>query len=82
MLAGLDADYMNQQIDLFLNGKRKDPVMAAMAATVSDPKIRQEVMAYYASLPAPEVAQPEQRGPRVSFNSAAEMLVYQRCLGS
>lgn len=77
MLAGLDADYMSQQIDLFLNGKRKDPIMSAMAPMVSDPKTRQEVLAYYASLPTPKVAEPEQRGHRVKFNSAAEKLVYQ-----
>ncbi|WP_028303717.1 c-type cytochrome [Oceanospirillum maris] len=77
MLAGLDAGYLSQQIDLFLTGKRKDPIMTAMSATVSDPAIRKQVSEYYASLPAPKVAKPEQRGDRVSFTSAAEKLAYQ-----
>ena len=77
MLAGLNADYLNQQIDLFLTGKRKDPVMTSMAAMVSDPTTRKQVMDYYAALSAPEVSQPEQRGSRVNFDIPAEQLVYQ-----
>lgn len=77
MLAGLNADYMSEQIDLFLSGKRKDPVMTSMAALVSDPATRKQVSEYFAALPAPRVAEPEQRGDRVRFDSPAEKLVYQ-----
>lgn len=77
MLAGLNADYMSQQIDLFLSGKRKDPVMAAMAAPLADPNTRQQVIGYFAALPAPEVTSPEQRGDRIRFDSDAEKLAYQ-----
>lgn len=77
MLAGLDAGYLSDQIELFLNGSRKDPLMTAMSASVSDPAVRQQVVEYYASLPAPEVKQPEQRGDRIRFDTAAEKLAYQ-----
>ncbi|MFG1488950.1 c-type cytochrome [Oceanospirillum sp. HFRX-1_2] len=77
MLAGLNADYMSQQIDLFLSGKRNDPVMTAMAAPLADRATRKQVLDYFSKMPAPEVAEPEYRGDRISFESEAEKLVYQ-----
>ena len=48
-LAGLNADYLQQQLQSYQDGTNRNPVMASMAASLSAEEIR-EVAAYYASL--------------------------------
>lgn len=50
-LAGLDAGYLHRQLDDFVNGRRADPVMRAVALRLSTTD-RAKVSAYYAALPA------------------------------
>lgn len=77
MIAGLDSGYLTQQIDFFLSGKRTDPLMTPMAALISDPQKKAEVINYFASLPAPDIKNPEQRGDHVIISDPARKLVYQ-----
>ena len=49
-LAGLSAAYLDKQLHAFKQGSNKNPVMAAMAASLNDADIK-NVAAYYASLP-------------------------------
>ncbi|MDF4787224.1 cystathionine beta-synthase, partial [Vibrio parahaemolyticus] len=37
MIAGLNANYLNTQIELFLSGERQNVVMQGMAKELSDP---------------------------------------------
>jgi len=48
-LAGQHAPYLEKQMKDFRDGRRKDPVMAPMAAALSDADIA-NLAAYYASL--------------------------------
>ncbi len=48
-LAGQKATYLAKQLKDFKTGKRKDPVMAPMAAALSDADMA-NIAAYYASL--------------------------------
>lgn len=50
-LAGQDPAYIAKQLKDFKTGKRKDPIMAGMAAALSDADMK-NIGAYYASLPA------------------------------
>jgi len=77
MLAGLNTDYLNEQIDLFLSGKRKDPVMTAMSAPLADPAVRKQALDYFSNLSAPSIKDLEYRGDRLRFDTAAETLAYQ-----
>ncbi len=77
MLAGLNAGYLNQQIQLFLSGERKDPLMTPMAKELSDPQIRKEVTEYYSSLPTYEFTNLEQRGSQADISNPYRKLVYQ-----
>jgi cytochrome c553 len=49
-LANQHADYLVKQLKAFKNGDRKDPLMAPMAAGLSDQDMA-DIAAYYASLP-------------------------------
>jgi cytochrome c553 len=49
-LAGQHADYITKQLKAFKSGDRKDPVMAPMAAGLSEQDMA-DVAAYFASLP-------------------------------
>lgn len=51
-LAGQYANYMEQALKEYRAGTRKNPVMAAQAASLSDSDIR-ELSAYYAAQPGP-----------------------------
>jgi len=77
MLAGLSAEYLDSQIQLFLSGERKDPLMTPMAKELSDPQIRSEVTEYYASLPSYEFTDLEQRGSQADISNPYRKLVYQ-----
>ncbi len=77
MLAGLSAEYLDSQIQLFLSGERKDPLMSPMAKELSDPQIRKEVTEYYASLPSYEFTNLEQRGSQADISNPYRKLVYQ-----
>jgi cytochrome c553 len=58
-LAGQHAEYIRKQLHDFKDGKRSEPQMSPMAATLSDVDI-EDLAAYYASLkPAPGEAAPE-----------------------
>jgi cytochrome c553 len=50
-IAGLDADYLQRQLQLFANGKRRNPAMMQVARSLS-PENRDAVAAYFAGLPA------------------------------
>ncbi len=77
MIAGLNASYLNTQIELFLSGERQDPVMQGMAKEVSDPSVRKEVLEYYASLPSYEFSNPEKRGDQADIRSPYRKLIFQ-----
>lgn len=53
ILQGQHADYLAKQLHEFKSGKRKNAVMAGMAAGLTDEDIR-NVAAFYASKPAPK----------------------------
>jgi len=50
-LAGLPAEVLYKQLDDYHSGKRENPIMQGMAATLDDQKIA-DVAAYFASLPS------------------------------
>lgn len=77
MIAGQDPEYLTNQIDLFLSGKRSDPLMTPMSAMVSDPQKKAQAVNYFASLPVPDIKNPEQRGDQVIIDDPARKLVYQ-----
>lgn len=52
-LAGLEAGYLQKQMEDYASGLRPDPVMTPVAKALSD-EARRAVVAYYAGLPAPE----------------------------
>lgn len=51
-LAGLDAAYLQKQLDDFASGARSNPVMQPMATALSEDE-RQAMAAYYSKLPLP-----------------------------
>ena len=51
-LAGQYSNYIEQTLREYRSGARKNPVMAAQAATLTDAEIRQ-IAAYYAAQPGP-----------------------------
>jgi cytochrome c553 len=50
-LAGQQEQYLSKQLTAFRDGQRTDPIMAPMAAALSDEDIA-DLSAYFASLPA------------------------------
>jgi cytochrome c553 len=68
-LAGLDAAYIESQLRAYQQGQRKNPVMAGMAAPLTDQDIR-DVAAYYAALTPVSHAQP----PDGAATAAGEQL--------
>ena len=54
-LAGLNAAYLQRQLDSFANGSRKSSVMQPIAQTLSETQ-RHAVAAYYSKLPIPAAA--------------------------
>ena len=77
MIAGMNVNYLNDQIGFFLSKKRSDPAMTPMAETLTDPQIRSEVLSYFADLAAPVLLKMEQRGDSVVIDDPAKRLVYQ-----
>ncbi|ABM03136.1 diheme-containing protein c4 [Psychromonas ingrahamii 37] len=77
MIAGQDPEYLTNQINHFLSGKRSDPLMTAMAVMVSDPQKKAEAVNYFASLSTPDIKNLEQRGDHVIIYDPARKLVYQ-----
>lgn len=77
MIAGLNANYLNSQIELFLSGERQNAVMQGMAQEVSDPSVRKEVLEYYANLPSYEFTNPEKRGDQANILSPYRKLIFQ-----
>ena len=77
MIAGASADYLNRQIDLFMTGKRSDPMMTPMAGLISDPTKKAEAINYFAALPAPKIQNQEHRGDHIIIKDPARKLVYQ-----
>ncbi|HET6632279.1 MAG TPA: c-type cytochrome [Rhodanobacteraceae bacterium] len=61
-LAGLDAAYLNRQVQSFVNGSRSNPVMVAIAKALSDEE-RQALSAYYAAMPVPAPAGKDSASP-------------------
>lgn len=77
MIAGLNEDYLNNQIKLFLSGERKNATMQGMAKQLSDPNDRKEVMAYFANLPSYDFTNLEQRGDQADIESPYRKLIFQ-----
>ncbi|HCH5063653.1 TPA: c-type cytochrome [Vibrio parahaemolyticus] len=77
MIAGLNANYLNTQIELFLSGERQNVVMQGMAKELSDPAVRKEVMDYFANLPSYEFTNPEQRGDQADIRNPYRKLIFQ-----
>ena len=68
-LAGLDAAYIESQLRAYQQGQRKNPVMAGMAAPLTDQDIK-DVATYYAALTPVSHAQP----PDAAATAAGEQL--------
>ncbi|EPS0661997.1 c-type cytochrome [Vibrio parahaemolyticus] len=77
MIAGLNANYLNTQIELFLSGERQNVVMQGMAKELSDPAVRKAVMDYFANLPSYEFTNPEQRGDQADIRNPYRKLIFQ-----
>lgn len=77
MIASLNADYLNTQIELFLTGERQNTLMQGMAERLSDPNDRKEVVEYFANLPSYEFTDPEQRGDQADIQSPYRRLIFQ-----
>ncbi len=56
-LAGLTASYLLDQLDYFASGKRQNAAMGPYARMLT-PAQRQQVAAYFASLPVPQAPEP------------------------
>ena len=69
-LAGLDAAYIESQLRAYQQGQRKNPVMAGMAAPLTDQDIK-DVAVYYAAL-ASAVAHHGRRITRFPWGQLAE----------
>lgn len=68
-LAGTGAAYLREQLESLATGQRKNPVMQPIAQALT-PGQRDQVAAYYASLPPP-VAAVADRAPRDSKDTGA-----------
>ncbi|MGV3000644.1 c-type cytochrome [Vibrio sp. E150_018] len=77
MIASLNADYLNNQIKLFLSGERKNATMQGMAKQLSEPKDREEVMAYFSNLPSYDFTNLEHRGDQADIQSPYRKLIFQ-----
>ncbi|UQA50750.1 MULTISPECIES: c-type cytochrome [Vibrio] len=77
MLAGLNAGYMESQLELFSSDKRHNVIMKGMADELSDPTLRAEVLQYFAQLPTWEFTDLEQRGDQADISNPYRKLVYQ-----
>ncbi|MBB1382354.1 c-type cytochrome [Shewanella sp. SR41-2] len=74
-LAGLSADYISNQLALFHAGKRQNPTMLAMAATVQGNNIA-VVAQYFSQQPVADI--PLQfRGDKVGISDPFETLAFQ-----
>ncbi|MCT8987823.1 c-type cytochrome [Shewanella phaeophyticola] len=74
-LAGLSAEYINNQLTLFQTGKRQNPTMLAMAATVQGDNIA-VVSEYFSQQPVADI--PLQfRGDKVVISDPFEALAFQ-----
>lgn len=56
-LAGLNADYLQHQLDSYADGSRDNSVMKATASALSEPE-RKAMAAYYSRMPVPKAAAP------------------------
>lgn len=63
-LAGMDAGYLQKQMDDYTNGVRQDPIMTEVARWLDDGD-RRAVSAWYASLPAPAVTGAARTAPAI-----------------
>ncbi|MDA9556474.1 c-type cytochrome [Vibrio sp.] len=77
MLAGLNADYIEKQLELFRSGERKNPLMAMEAGKLDTKEKREAVATYFSSLPTYEFHNLEKRGDAADIQTAARKLVYQ-----
>jgi len=77
MIAGMDENYLVEQINNFKNGQRKNPLMTSMAMTLPTPEAVQQVSAFFAALPAPAISNIEKRGDNVIITDPAQKLIYQ-----
>ena len=74
-LAGLSAEYINNQLKLFHTGNRQNPTMLAMAATVQGDNIG-VVSEYFSQQPVTDI--PLQfRGDKVAISDPFEALAFQ-----
>jgi cytochrome c553 len=74
-LAGLSAEYIEQQIKLFQTGKRQNATMGPMAMTVQGAVIEQ--VSHYFSAQDVAAVSTHVRGEKVSYDDPTERLVYQ-----
>ncbi|EQB8914478.1 c-type cytochrome [Vibrio fluvialis] len=77
MLAGLDSQYLQTQIALFISGERQNPMMTAMAQGLSDSAVRKSVLDYYSALPTYQFTHLEQRGDQADISNPYRKLIYQ-----
>lgn len=77
MLAGLNADYLENQLILYSKGSRQNQLMKPMADQLSDPTQRREIAEYFSNLPSYTFDSLEQRGASVKMESPYRKLVYQ-----
>lgn len=71
-LAGLDAGYLQRQLDSFANGTRVNPVMQPVANALSAPD-RAAMAAYYAALPVPASLVKRQSAPNTDRSLGARL---------
>ncbi|WP_373292801.1 c-type cytochrome [Shewanella algicola] len=74
-LAGLSAEYINNQLTLFQTGKRQNPTMLAMAATVQGDNIA--LVSEYFSQQAVADIPLQFRGDKVAISDPFEALAFQ-----
>jgi len=73
-LAGQSAEYLVKQLNAFRSGTRNDPVMGAMAQSLSDADV-DNVAAYYASLGSSQQAPIASGGEREEITAVAKKIV-------
>jgi cytochrome c553 len=74
-LAGLSAEYITNQLKLFHTGKRQNPIMLAMAATVQGDNIN-VVSQYFSQQPVADITL-QFRGDKVAISDPFEALAFQ-----
>jgi len=74
-LAGLSAEYITNQLKLFHAGKRQNPTMLAMAATVQGDNIGL-VAQYFSQQPVADISL-QFRGDKVAISDSSERLAFQ-----